>query len=234
MSNLFLITARAGSKGVPNKNLRPISGLSLIGWKARAAKAAMKPGDRLIISTESYAIQGDAKFFNVEIPFTRPVELATDTASSASVIKHALENIDGEYKTVVLLEPSSPFTRGSDIIAALTIKEAKNAHLVVGMKHVEPHTTFIAEQPDDDCVTPIMVKMGRVGRNLRRQDLKPEWTMNGALYVFDTEMFLKTGSIYGGARNYGLLMDKWHSIEIDSMDDLEMAEYAFLKGYVTP
>ena len=79
-----------------------------------------------------------------------------------------------------------------------------------------------------------MVKMGRVGRNLRRQDLKPEWTMNGALYVFDTEMFLKTGSIYGGARNYGLLMDKWHSIEIDSMDDLEMAEYAFLKGYVTP
>jgi CMP-N-acetylneuraminic acid synthetase len=113
------------------------------------------------------------------------------------------------------------------------MKQAKDAHLIVGMKHTEPHTTFVAEQPDDDFVTPIMVKMDRVGRNLRRQDLKQEWTMNGALYVFDTEMFKKTGSIYGGARNYGLLMDRWRSIEIDAMHDLEMAEYAHSKGYVS-
>jgi len=50
--------------------------------------------------------------------------------------------------------------------------------------------------------------------------------------VFDTAMFKKTGSIYGGARNYGLLMDRWHSIEIDSTHDLEMAEYAYDREYV--
>ena len=233
MSVLYLITARGGSKGVPGKNLRKIGGMSLVAWKANAAKQVITNDDRLVISTECPFIQKEAKLNNVEVPFTRPAELATDTASSADVIKHALETLKTYHETVVLLEPSAPFTTPEHLVTALTMKQAKDAHLIVGMKHTEPHTTFIAEQPDDDFVTPIMVKMDRVGRNLRRQDLRQEWTMNGALYVFDTKMFKKTGSIYGGARNYGLLMDRWLSIEIDSMHDLEMAEYAYSKGYVS-
>jgi N-acylneuraminate cytidylyltransferase/CMP-N,N'-diacetyllegionaminic acid synthase len=232
MSILYLITARGGSKGVPGKNLRRIGGLTLVGWKAETAKQVITSEDRLIISTDSEGIAREAKAHQVEVPFMRPPELATDTASSADVIRHALDSLHQKFDTVVLLEPSAPFTTPEHFITALTMKEAKNAHLVVGMKHTEPHTTFIAEKPEDDFVTPIMVKMDRVGRNLRRQDLKPEWTMAGNLYVFDTAMFMKTGSIYGGARNYGLLTERWHSIEIDSMYDLEMAEYAFMKGYV--
>jgi len=232
MPTLFLIVARAGSKGVPGKNLKKLAGVSLIGWKARAAAAVMNLHDRLIISTEDDAIASEARQWAVSVPFKRPDELATDTASTSDVIKHALAKTPGGWDAVVLLEPSAPFTRSEDITSALTMMRVRNAHLVVGMKHVEPHSTFVAEQPDDDCVTPIMVRMDRVGRNLRRQDLRQEWTMNGALYVFDPKMFMKTGSIYGGARNYGLLMDRWHSIEIDSMHDLEMAEYAVSKGHV--
>jgi N-acylneuraminate cytidylyltransferase/CMP-N,N'-diacetyllegionaminic acid synthase len=232
MSVLYLITARGGSKGVPGKNLRKIGGHSLIAWKAHAAKQVISDEDRLVISTDCPIIKMEARINQVEVPFTRPAELATDTASSADVIKHALASLDTQHDTVVLLEPSAPFTTPDHLVTALTMKQAKNAHLIVGMKHVEPHTTFVAEQPDDDFVTPIIVKMDRVGRNLRRQDLRQEWTMNGALYVFDTAMFKKTGSIYGGARNYGLLMDRWHSIEIDSTFDLEMAEYAYDREYV--
>jgi CMP-N,N'-diacetyllegionaminic acid synthase len=232
MSVLYLITARGGSKGVPGKNLRKIGGHSLIAWKAHAAKQVISDEDRLVISTDCPIIKMEARVNQVEVPFTRPAELATDTASSADVIKHALASLDTQHDTVVLLEPSAPFTTPDHLVTALVMKQSKNAHLIVGMKHTEPHTTFVAEQPDDDFVTPIIVKMDRVGRNLRRQDLRQEWTMNGALYVFDTAMFKKTGSIYGGARNYGLLMDRWHSIEIDSMFDLEMAEYAYDKEYV--
>ena len=232
MSVLYLITARGGSKGVPGKNLRKIGGMSLVAWKANAAKQVITGDDRLVISTECPEIQKEARRNNVEVPFTRPAELATDTASSADVIRHALGALNTHHDTVVLLEPSAPFTTPEHFVTALTMKEAKNAHLIVGMKHTEPHTTFIGEQPNDDFVTPIIVKMDRVGRNLRRQDLRQEWTMNGALYVFDTDMFMETGSIYGGARNYGLLMDRWNSIEIDTLHDLEMAEYAHGKGYV--
>lgn len=234
MSVLYLITARGGSKGVPGKNLRKIGGMSLVAWKANAAKQVITGNDRLVISTECPEIQKEALRNNVEVPFTRPAELATDTASSADVIKHALRALNTYHDTVVLLEPSAPFTTPEHFITALTMKEAKDAHLIVGMKHTEPHTTFIGEQPNDDFVTPIIVKMDRVGCNLRRQDLRQEWTFAGNLYVFDTGMFMDTGSIYGGARNYGLLTDHWHSIEIDSMLDLEMATYAYEKGHVKP
>lgn len=232
MSTLYLITARGGSKGVPGKNLRKIGGHTLVAWKANAAKQVITGEDRLVISTDCPAIQMEAMLNQVEVPFTRPAELATDTAASADVIKHALASLDTQHDTVVLLEPSAPFTTPDHLVTALTMKQAKNAHLIVGMKHTEPHSTFVAEQPEDDFVTPIIVKMDRVGRNLRRQDLRQEWTMAGNLYVFDTAMFMKTGSIYGGARNYGLLTDRWHSIEIDSPYDLEMAEYAYDRGYV--
>lgn len=233
MSVLYLITARGGSKGVPKKNLRMIGGLSLVGWKAEVAKQVITPEDDLVISSECPEILREARDHGVSVPFVRPDALATDTASSADVISHAMDYLQGDYDTVVLLEPSAPFTTPEHLVTALTMMESKQAHLIVGMKHTEPHTTFIGEQPDDDFVTPIIVKMDRVGRNLRRQDLKQEWTMNGGLYVFDASMFKHKRSIYGGARNYGLLMDRWHSIEIDSMHDLEMAQYAFSKGYVS-
>jgi CMP-N,N'-diacetyllegionaminic acid synthase len=232
VSTLYLITARGGSKGVPHKNLREIGGLSLVGWKAEVAKQVITAHDDLIISSDCPHILEVAAKHGVGVPFVRPAELATDTASSADVIAHALDYMNGDYSTVVLLEPSAPFTTPEHLVTALTMMDAKQAHLIVGMKHTEPHTTFIGEQPDDDFVTPIIVKMDRIGRNLRRQDLKQEWTFNGSLYVFNGLMFKQKQSIYGGARNYGLLMDRWHSIEIDSMHDLEMALYAFDRGYV--
>jgi len=235
MRTLFLVTARAGSKGVPGKNMKEIGGISLIAWKVREAMQAMGDLDVISISTDSKDMAKHAISLGVDAPFIRPAELATDTAASADVVKHAINfyaSTGLHFDRVVLLEPSAPFTRAEDIRTAKEMMNLKNAHLVVGMKNVEPHSTFIAEIPEDNFVTPIVLKMERVGRNLRRQDLNPEWTMNGALYVFDVEMFLRTGSIYGGSRNYGLLMDRWHSIEIDNEDDFKLAEFAFSQGYV--
>ena len=76
---LFLITARGGSKGVPGKNLRELGGISLVGFKAISAKKS-KYCSRLIISTDSPEIQENARRYGVEVPFTRPAELASDTA----------------------------------------------------------------------------------------------------------------------------------------------------------
>jgi CMP-N,N'-diacetyllegionaminic acid synthase len=135
MSVLYLITARGGSKGVPGKNLRKIGGHSLIAWKAHAAKQVISDEDRLVISTDCPIIKMEARVNQVEVPFTRPAELATDTASSADVIKHALASLDTQHDTVVLLEPSAPFTTPDHLVTALTMKQSKNAHLIVGMKH---------------------------------------------------------------------------------------------------
>jgi CMP-N,N'-diacetyllegionaminic acid synthase len=147
MSVLYLITARGGSKGVPGKNLRKIGGHSLIAWKAHAAKQVISDEDRLVISTDCPIIKMEARVNQVEVPFTRPAELATDTASSADVIKHALASLDTQHDTVVLLEPSAPFTTPDHLVTALTMKQAKNAHLIVGMKHTSRTLRLLRSNP---------------------------------------------------------------------------------------
>lgn len=230
---LWLMVARGGSKGVPRKNLRVIGGKSLIRWKAEAAKPLVQAGDSFVMSTEDSETAEEALSCGVDSVIDRPAELASDTASSASVIQHALETLGGAhvFDRVMLLEPSSPFATTEHLRAALAMYDEHQAHLVVGMKRVEPSHVFVGEQPEDGCVTPIIVRMERAGKHLRRQDLREDWTMSGSMYLFSTAMFRETGSLYGGSRCYGILLDRWHSLEIDSMEDLELAEYAYQKGY---
>lgn len=234
MKVLWLMVARGGSKGVPGKNLREISGLSLIGWKARAAYAA--GADRVVLSTEDAAIAAEGVRHGCTA-LMRPPELATDTASSASVVRHALEALaeaGSEYDAVSLLEPSTPFTTAEQHRRALAMMAESDADLVVGMKNIYPHHTFVGEQRADCSVTPIILQMQRAGDKRRRQDFCDDWSMSGSLYLFRAAMFMSTGDIYGGFVNKGLLVDKWTGLEIDSMEDLEMAEYAASKGYVRP
>lgn len=228
-SILWLVTARGGSRGVPGKNLKKIGDRSLIEWKVRAAQAA-DPAAVVVCSSDSKEILSEALRCGVMGVIERPAELASDTATSAAVVKHALESLPEKFEQVVLLEPSAPFTTGHDYRRALRMMEFYQADLVVGMKETAPHTSFIGDMRDDMSVTPIVNQFQRHAR--RRQDYAPQWTMNGSCYVFRTDMFMNTGDIYGGSRCFGLLMDKWHSIEIDTPEDLEMAEYAYSKGYV--
>ena len=72
-----LIPARAGSKGVPHKNIRPIGGHALIEWSIAACKKS-KRIDRVIVSTDSVEYQSLCRNFGAEVPFLRPVEISGD------------------------------------------------------------------------------------------------------------------------------------------------------------
>ena len=234
-SVLYLIVARGGSKGLPGKNLRRIGGLSLVGFKAQAARGAASCS-RLIISTDSPEIQDEARRHGIEVPFTRPAELATDTATSASVVAHAIDWLEREekrsYDAIMLLEPSSPFATPAHFDASVVLFESQNADLVVGMRAVEPPTTFIGEPTADNSIAPIVHKMNAAA-GLRRQDQKPEWTMNGALYLFGWAAFKASGKIYGAPEKcFGMMMDRWHSIEIETAADLAFAEFAVTQGHL--
>ncbi len=234
-SILFLIVARGGSKGVPGKNLRTVGGLSLLGYKARAAKGCAACS-RLMISTDSADIQAEARRHGVEVPFTRPAELASDTATSESVVAHAVGWIEREenrrYDAIMLLEPSSPFATPAHFDEAIALYQARKAELVVGMRRMEPPSIFVGEEPADGSIKAIVEKFsGAAGR--RRQDQRPEWTMNGALYLFGWEAFKASGKIYGAPdKCFGILMDRWHSIEIETPEDLALAEFVVEKGYI--
>lgn len=228
MEILHLIVARGGSKGIPGKNLREIGGISLIGFKAIAAQKSSYCS-RLIISTDSEAIQENAKFYNVEVPFTRPAELATDSAKTEDVIIHAIEYIENNesktYDAIMLLEPSSPFLRYIDVDLAVKMMLEKNANLVVGMKEVNVASVFMGPLDQDGRITSIIDKMSSLD-GLRRQDVQKEFTMNGTFYLINWDYFKTQRHRYKDRMNsYGLIMPWEYSIEIDEPSDLSYAEF---------
>lgn len=238
MKILFLITARGGSKGVPGKNLRKIGGLSLVGFKALSAKKS-RHCSRLIISTDSAEIQADARNHGVEVPFTRPAELASDTAKSGPVIAHAMEWIEREgrekYDAVMLLEPSSPFARAGDYDRAVEIMIEHNANAVVGVRPAEVSTTVVGPLDADGRLTAIIDKMHAArAQTGQRQTLSKEFTMNGALYLFKWDYFKQHQWIYQDRENvYGYAMDPLYSIEIDEPIHLMWAEFLVNQGHIS-
>ncbi len=233
MNILWLVTARGGSKGVPRKNLREIGGRSLLAWKVAGARAA--GALEIVLSTEDTAIAAEGAERGCRI-LTRPVSLASDTATSASVVRHALEALwmatgTDLYTHVMLLEPSAPFTRPDQYQQAIAMAETRRADAVIGMRAVEPSTLYTDEVGDDGNINHIARTIHNM-RDQRRQARPVEWTPSASVYLFRTDMFLRTGDIYGGGKNYGLLCDRYSSIEIDTIDDLAFAEFAYERGLV--
>lgn len=232
---LFLITARGGSKGVPGKNLKRIGGLSLIAFKAISARKS-KFCSRLVISTDDEAIQAEARALDVEVPFTRPADLASDTARSDDVVLHAIDYFETvekiRYDAIMLLEPASPFARAEDYDAAVETFLRAKATLVVGMRRAPVNSLFIGPLGADGKADRIIGKFADQTR-IRRQDVEPEYTMNGALYLIDWDCIKSTGAIYGNPDNaYGHPMDQAHSTEIETLDDLHVAQCLADRGAI--
>lgn len=225
LSVLFLITARGGSKGIPGKNLHKIAGISLVGYKAISARKSQYCS-RLIISTDSVDIQSDAASYGVEVPFLRPAELATDTATSAMVITHTIEwfeSIGERFDAIMLLEPSSPFARSSDYNTAIELMIKREANAVVGVKPVETQSVYI-RRLDEDARLLHEVNKAQLAQKGRRQDLDQECAPNGALYLFKWDYFKKFENIYYDGV-FGYMMDSFYSVEIDNLIDLRWAEF---------
>lgn len=113
---LAVIPARGGSKRVPRKNLREFRGKTLLAWAFEQARGSNYI-DLIACSTDDSEIWSYA--FSMGCPIKRPQELATDTASSEDVIRHALSEVPGPYEWVVLLQPTSPLRTAEDIDACI-------------------------------------------------------------------------------------------------------------------
>ena len=115
--NIAIVTARSGSKGIPNKNIRKLGGIPLIGWTLTAASKT-KSIDKIIFSTDSDEYFKIAKSFNDNIIFhKRTPELAEDVANELvvlDVLKKFKEFVDDE-SLIVVIQPTTPFISEQDI-----------------------------------------------------------------------------------------------------------------------
>jgi CMP-N,N'-diacetyllegionaminic acid synthase len=220
-SVLAVIAARGGSKGLPRKNLRMLGGRPLVSWPVAAAKAA-RTVDRVLVSSDDPQIIRAAQAAGADAPFVRPEALATDTATSTDVVRHALGAVQaaGEgYGYVILLEPTSPLTEADDIDDALRrLHEARSyADAIVGVTRSESrHPEYAVRRSDLGIIQPYSAPNFHSLR--RRQDIETLYSLDGSLYASETSAFLQRGSFYH-ERTLGLEMPRWKSLEVDSLLD---------------
>src|SRR5215469_16971392 len=112
MRILMIITARAGSKGLPGKNTKMLGGKPLVAYTIEFAQKVKTDNDVICVSTNDDTVIEVAKSYGLDVPFKRPEELASDTAGSYDVILHALNHFEAKgqfFDAVLLLQPTSPF-----------------------------------------------------------------------------------------------------------------------------
>lgn len=226
---LYLIPARGGSKGIPGKNIKPFCGVPLIGHTIRHALAVASAED-VVVSTDSEAIAHVARSEGASVPFMRPAELATDTASSRSVMIHALDWMERHgrhYDAIVLLQPTSPLRTPGDIRRAISLFEesrrsALPARMAVTVSEARTNPYYSAFETDSQGF--LHISKGD-GHYTRRQDAPKVWEFNGAVYVIDAEA-LRIDEISRLDRIVPVEMPASRSIDLDSPADWARAEEA--------
>ena len=219
---LAIIPARGGSKGLPGKNIKELCGKPLIGWSIEQAMSC-RDIDRIVVSTNDEDIAKVAKKYGAEVPFMRPAELASDTASTIDVIFHAInwlkEHEDYRPEYILLLQPTSPLRSGEDINGAIQMLKDKDVRAVVSVCETDHHPWWSNTLPENgnmkDFIRPDIF-------NKRRQDLPVFYRLNGAIYLAETD-YLHECNGFLGPYTFAYNMQKEHSIDIDSDIDFKLA-----------
>lgn len=216
-----VVPVRAGSKGLPNKNIMEFNGLPLY---MRTVYQALRITNKVLISTDIDEIikRKPPKGCLVD---KRPKNLAKDDVKMSSVLSYIIKKHNLNNKVILLLQATSPLRSDQDILSAIelfktkkydlvfTVKEQKNEVLKYGIiknnsYHPLSHSKFLFEN---------------------RQYLPIVYGHNGAVYIFSANDFLKNNNFPNN--NIGsILMSSKRSIDIDNLKGFMEAENILIKS----
>lgn len=226
MRILALILARGGSKRIPGKNIRNLGGKPLIVWSIDVARGIPEICD-ILVSTDDPAIAAVCREAGALVPWLRPDELSTDTASSIDACLHALdwyESEKGKVDGLLLLQPTSPFRSRQTIITGNNLFREHGGRPVVAFSPAESHPMW-CYKIEGDCLRPFM---DEGGLSIRSQDLPPAYVINGALYLA-TPVYLRSQKTFFGRDVLPLIVEqKQEVIDIDNEWDWTLAEACLL------
>lgn len=221
---LIIIPARGGSKGIPKKNIKLLNGKPLIHYTIEAARKCFDDS-HICITTDSEEIINVVKETGLDVPFIRPDYLATDTATSESIIHHALgfyEKKGVNVEHVILLQPTSPLRDENHINNALDqyLKSDKDVDMLVSVKITDSNPYYVLAEENENGY---LIK-SKVSNATRRQDVPTVYEYNGAIYIYKVAA-LKEKSIKDFDKIVKFEMDAISSIDIDIPLDWNWCEY---------
>jgi CMP-N-acetylneuraminic acid synthetase len=226
---LGVVTARAGSKGLPGKNTKLLAGKPLVSYTIEAALAS-RVFDRLILSTDDGAAAEIARGLGCDVPFVRPAALSADDTPHLPVMQHAVAWLRDEQEYtpdwVMILMPTSPLRQPRHIIESVALALNTGADSVVSVDEVPAHFNP-ARMLTIDADGWARLRDGEPvkRRPVRRQGMPPAWAFNGAIYLFRTALLFDPAepSLYGD-RVAAYVMPAPYGHNIDDPDDWEKAE----------
>ncbi len=215
---LAVIPARGGSKRVPRKNILQIAGKPLIGWSIESALHS-KYIDKVIVTSDDEEILAISKQCGAEI-INRPIELANDTATTFSALKHTIDNVD-YHDYIILLQPTSPLRTSEHIDEAIAHLELHSADAIISVSEMEHSPLWCNTLPENMSMNKFL---SEDVKNLRSQDLKKYYRLNGAIFICKTNRLLNEKSFFIKDNIFAYIMDRKNAIDIDELIDFEMAE----------
>jgi CMP-N-acetylneuraminic acid synthetase len=214
---LAIIPARAGSKGLPGKNLRSFNGKPLIQWTIEAA-LKVQGISQVTVTSDDESILNLARNIGATA-HKRSEYLSTDLSQASEVIEDAVRHFP-DFTTLIYLQPTSPLRKSFHIENALNMYDTKIRIPIVSVSEVT--------QPPEWMYT-----LGLGGRlfnyldstEIRRQDAEQKYIPNGAIYIADVNFLREDGFVFSKSNPLPYIMDFKSSIDIDNQMDFDLAEW---------
>lgn len=226
MTTIAIIPARGGSKGIKRKNIYRVGGHPLIFYQISNAYLASKI-DYVFVSSEDDWILEVAKevvekhfgTFQTKIRFIkRPAELAEDDVMLEPVIDHVLREVGFDVDVVCVLQPTSPLLTHKYIDWTLHLLE--NDTDMDSIFTASEFHGFIWEKNNSNVYN---YRTSLYGKRIRRQEMRPRYLENGALYAFEVDTYRVHKTMLHG--NIGMqIMPKSMSPEVDDFEDIKIIE----------
>jgi N-acylneuraminate cytidylyltransferase/CMP-N,N'-diacetyllegionaminic acid synthase len=225
MKRLCSICARGGSKGVPNKNLRPLLDKPVIAHSLLQAKAS-NLFEKIAVSSDSEEILRTAEKWGADILVRRPAEMAADETPKLPVIQHCFreaEKASGiRFDIAVDLDATSPLRDVQDIRGAVRLLEEKKVSSVLTGTPARHSPYFNLVETDEKNVVhlskPRKVPVGR------RQDSPKCYDLNASVYVWTRHGLLGAESVFN-EDTLLYVMPPERSVDIDSELDFEFVNH---------
>lgn len=213
---ICIIPARGGSKRIPRKNITDFNGKPLIAWSIQTAIDSGLFSD-VVVSTDDPEIADVAISNGASVPFERDPSLADDFATTADVLKDALQRLEPS-NTVCCFYPTAPMITADDLSSAYDKLKQQDANCVISVTEYDFHPLRAFAVGRDQTLSFNWPEHALT----RSQDLPEMLHDAGAFYLLNVSSFVDAGAIIHG-KTLGQPIPRNRALDIDTPTDLEMA-----------
>jgi CMP-N,N'-diacetyllegionaminic acid synthase len=233
MEILCVIPARSGSKGLINKNIKPLNGKPMMVYSIECSKKS-KYVNRTIVSTNSEKYAEIAKSNHAEVPFLRNENTSTDNIHSVYAVIELLEKLSTEKgynpDITIMLLPTSPLRNVETLDLAIEkfLNHQNEVDSLISVYNLNKSKYHLREV--NNHVLKPLIKTKSIPKNFQRDiDESSVCVLNGSIYISKTKSLMKNKTFHTEKATF-FEMSLLESIDIDTIEDFKMAELILLKN----